>query len=160
MFDTIFGLPVHVLVLHAAVVLVPMAAGLSVLLVALPAAARRFGIQRVWLQRAGAGVVLLDLAALVLVWVAIQSGQELQRRLGSGDPLIQQHAELGDAMLWFAVAMLVATALYVYLLRYSRAVTIVASVLVLATAVSAGVWLVRVGHSGAEAVWSGVVANT
>src|SRR3954454_11857263 len=71
MFDTIFGLPVHPLLVHATVVIVPAA----VLAVALAAAWRPF---RLW---AGYLPLLLSVAGLVLVPLSTSSGESLERRV-------------------------------------------------------------------------------
>lgn len=64
MFDTVFGLPLHTLVVHAVVVLVPLAALGTVAIAAVPA----------WRARFGVPVLLLTVAAVASVPVAVQSG--------------------------------------------------------------------------------------
>jgi hypothetical protein len=150
-FDTVFGLPVHVLVLHLTVVLVPVVA-LATVGVALVGRVRDKGA---W------PVVALNVVSVAAVFVSIQSGQELQYRLRQlPQELIQKHADLGDAMLWFALALL-AVSVLVALTRHQRGtVTIALGVLSVVAAVAATVWIVRVGHSGAEAVWKNIVIAT
>ena len=101
---------------------------------------------------ADAGVVLLTL-------VARQSGEQLQRRLGG--QIAQEHAALGRNLIWFAL-LVFAAAVAVALTRGSRRpgrTTVTAAVSV-AAAVLAIWWTVRVGHSGAQAVWQGIVQST
>src|SRR5215470_12734485 len=92
----ISGLPVHVLIVHAVVVLVPLSV-LAALTVALwPAARRRFG----WLA------VGLTAVATVCIPIATSSGEDLRDRLAA-TPLIREHAHLGDQLLVFVAALLV-----------------------------------------------------
>ena len=149
------GLPAHVLLVHAQVVLVP-ATALAVLAAAwLPSLRRRLGL----------ALPGLALAVLVLTPLTTESGEWLQGQLPS-TPLIAAHAELGGVMLRWVVGLFVA-ALAVHLLgrRVDQpggpatgtalrvAVAVVASVL----AVGATVATMRIGESGSRAVWEGTV---
>ena len=73
MFETIFGLPVHVLVIHAVVVLMPLAS-LSVLVSAFWPRFRRW---------AGPLPLILSVVATALVPVATQSGDWLAQTIGA-----------------------------------------------------------------------------
>lgn len=154
MLDVVGGLPIHPLVVHATVVLVPLAA-LSVLLA---------GVWPAFRRRAGYVPLLLALLALVLVPVTTQSGEAFEERVGGGE-LVERHAALGEGLLpWVAVLAVVAMALAWMWQRdrrdgARRAPRWMAAVLALAAAaVSVGtvVQTVAVGHSGATAVWGGV----
>lgn len=149
----ISGLPLHVLVVHAVVVLVPLSV-LGTLIVALwPAARRRYG----WL------VVALTAVATISVPIATSSGEDLRDRLTPTE-LIRQHAQLGDQLLIFVIVLLVATTALVWFDRYQRRqesagrrdqiLVVVGSVLVVALAVTSAVQVVRIGESGARAAWS------
>lgn len=151
--DTINGLPVHPLVVHGVVVLVPLALVLLLASLAFPAIRRRAGIL----------TPLLATAALALVPVATESGEGLKERVGEG-PLIDAHAELGETLLpWMAGVAVVAWALWLLSLRGRDAATgrhgslgrwlIPLAVLGLVASVGAGVQVVRIGDSGAKAVW-------
>ena len=96
MFDTVLGIPVHPLVVHAVVVLAPLAA----LLMLLFAVSGRF---RAW---SGVLTPVVVTIALVLSPVATQSGEALERRLPESEA-IHEHAELGDTLTWalFAAAV-------------------------------------------------------
>lgn len=162
MFDTIFDLPVHPLVVHATVVALPAAA----LAVGLAAVLPRF---RRW---AGLLPLALASAALVLVPVTTRSGEELRERLGGGGDLVARHAGLGEALLpWVLVLFVGALLLQVADRRArraagappsggARALAVAAVVLSLIGALGTVVQVALVGHSGAQAVWSGVVAST
>jgi hypothetical protein len=164
MFDTFFGLPLHPLVVHATEVTVPLAA----LLVVLAAAWPRF---RRW---AGYLPLGASLAGLVLVPISTQSGEALERRVG-GSALIETHSGLAEGLLpWMAGLVVVAAALLWWNIRERRTLTagttssgatssvrrdprwVAITLLVLALVVSAGttVQAIRIGHSGATAVWS------
>ena len=89
------GLPLHPLVVHVAVVLVP-AAVLGALVVALwPAARRRWG----W------PVVALTALAAISVPLATSTGEGLEHNLPR-TPAIATHAELGDQLLVFVAPLL------------------------------------------------------
>lgn len=154
MFDTVFGLPVHPLVVHATVVLVPLAA-LTVLLAGVSARFRRW---------AGVLPLLLAAVAVVLAPVSIQSGRALLRRLGETAQR-QRHQELGETLIYAAAALLVA-AIVLWLLRRREVrgdagtgLRVAAGVLAVLAGVGAMVDVALIGHSGATSVWSGVVSE-
>ena len=71
MFDQINGLPVHALVIHAAVVFVPLLALGAVV----------YGLIPRWRPRIGWAVLLLAILAPATAFVAKESGEELRYRL-------------------------------------------------------------------------------
>jgi predicted membrane protein DUF2231 len=157
MFDTIAGLPLHPLIVHATEVIVP-AAALSVLLAALWP---RF---RLWARFLPMG---LALAALVLVPLSTQSGEALEERV-SESALIEAHAELAEGLLPWVIGLVVVAALLVWWhwgersASSPRAPRWVAAALIVGTLVASTgttVQAVRIGHSGATAVWSQDVAK-
>lgn len=164
------GLPVHVLLVHAVVVLLPLCAFLLAAAAVAPRAQARLG----------GFLPLLAAGCLVLVPVTTSAGEQLSERVGGQDPLVARHADLGDQLLPWAVALLV-LCLVVWLRGRSTPVPTVAgtgrprvpadargeassglvlqvAVAVLAVAVAAGtvVQVVRIGESGARAVWQGL----
>ena len=158
MFDLINGLPVHPLVVHAVVVLLPLACVGTIAIAVRPAWRRRYGVL----------VVACAAAATVLIPVSTSSGEELEHRVG--DPGV--HAELGDQLIWFAIPLLVLSALLVWLDRRAavagddeaprdagRAGQVVA-VLALVAAVATSVQVYRVGDSGARAAWGDQVSSS
>jgi hypothetical protein len=162
-FDTIAGLPLHPLVVHGVVVLVPLAAFLVIAAVVSPAVRRRAGIL----------TPLLATAAFALLPIATQSGEAFFERLNEPD-VAEGHADLGKG-LWPWVLVLVVLAWIHWAMtrrpqgppppkervvaRPTGAVLVVALLTVIAAA-AATVQVVRVGDSGARAVWEGVVQNT
>lgn len=159
MLDVVAGLPVHPLVVHATVVVVPTAA----LAVAGAALWPRF---RRW---AYAAPLLLALGALVLVPVSTQSGEALEERVGE-TPLVETHAELGEGLIvWVALLAVVAVAGFAIarrersgadgggLPRWAVPVVAVAALLVAGGTVAQ---TVAIGHSGASAAWSDLDLTT
>lgn len=147
---TIWGLPAHALLVHAIVVLAPLTAVLEILCGFWPAARRRL----VWL------VVALAITTTVLTPITTDAGEWLEHQRRSVSPILHEHAERGDWMIYFAVALLVvAVALLALHLLEGRsdaprkAATAVVAVVALVVGVSSIVTVVRIGHSGAESVW-------
>lgn len=150
MLTTIAGIPAHALLVHAIVVLAPLVALLEILCGFWPAARRRL----VWL------VLALAAGTLVLTPLTTEAGEWLLDSGGQPRPILLEHAERGDWMIYFSVAMLVvAIALAVLHVLESRsdaprkAAAVLVAVVALVVGVSSIVTVVRIGHSGAEAVW-------
>jgi hypothetical protein len=149
LFDTFFGLPLHPLVVHAAVVLVPLAAIGAIAMAISPRFSRRFGTL----------VVLVAGAGFAASFVAKESGEAFIRRAAAS----VQHVELGDRLPLFAF-VLAAGVTGFWLVdrgipgnrRRPWWVKIGAVVLVVIAAL-ATIWTVRVGHSGAESAWGSLV---
>jgi uncharacterized membrane protein len=158
----IAGLPLHPLVVHAVVVLVPLAVLTGIAVAVWPAGRQRYG----W------PVVAVAVLATVAIPVATESGEQLRDRLPNSS-LIHTHAELGDQLLAFVAPMTVALAALVLLDRYrsrtrradgpgtaaapqarwARPAAIVLAVLTIGFAAVSAVQVVRIGDSGARAVW-------
>ncbi|GAA3929850.1 DUF2231 domain-containing protein [Actinoplanes auranticolor] len=155
MFDQINGLPVHALVIHAAVVFVPL----------LALAAIVYGVVPRWRSRVGWAAVLLAVAAPVTSWVATRSGGALRDRMVadglSGPPLakIDDHMGYGDLTFYFSLGLGVVTLIMVYLtLRRTdrplpRAADLGLTVIMVALAAVSGYYVFMTGDSGAQAVW-------
>jgi len=147
-FSVIGGIPVHPLVVHAAVVFVPIAAiGLLVMAV-WPTFGARFG----WI------VWGLALVATGASFVAKESGEGLEELVG--EPGFD-HATWGDRMPLVAGVLFVA-ALALWLVQRSSAgkgLVVVAGLVAAVVAVVNLYWIVQVGHSGAESVWKGEVSS-
>ena len=146
MFDTIAGLPIHALVVHAVVVLLPLA-GLA------PAAV---AVRPAW-RRAALPMAVVDGLMFVATFVAKESGEKLQARLGG--QIARDHGEQGNLLPYFALVLFVAAVIVWFARRHVALASLAA---VLAVVAGAGVigWTVVVGHSGATAVWSEVVKST
>lgn len=154
MFDLINGLPVHPLVVHAVVVLLPLAVLGTLAIAVVPRWRLRYG-----------PLVIADAALVtVLCPIATSSGESLEERVG--DP--GQHADLGETLVWFAAALLIVSALLWFLERRRAAgrtgaprglVTAVA-VLAMVVSLASAVQVYRVGDSGARAAWGDQVTSS
>jgi hypothetical protein len=157
--STVLGLPLHPLVVHAAVVLVPLAA---LLLIATAASAR----VRRW---AGWLTPALATIALILVPLATSSGENLEGALGDS-PLVETHADMGEQLLPWATAVAVLSFALTWWDRRSatasagrggsRGVAAVLAVLAVVAGIGASVEVALIGHSGAKAVWSQQAATS
>jgi ABC-type Na+ efflux pump permease subunit len=147
---TITGIPAHALLVHAIVVLAPLVALLEILCGFWPAARRRL----VWL------VLALAAVNLVLTPLTTEAGEWLYDQQSDPSPILREHAERGDWMIYFSIALLlVAIALAVLHWLEGRSdkrrtiATVVVAIVALAVGVSSIVGVVRIGDAGAEAVW-------
>jgi predicted heme/steroid binding protein len=146
-FLQIAGLPLHPLVVHAAVVFIPLA---SVMILTSIVLYRRFP------RLLGFATALTWVAALS-AFVATQSGEALAGEIG----ITQVHEQWGNLMgpLTIAAAVIVTVTWWVRL-RGWRVLSLGGT---LASVVIAPVLLVMVflaGHSGAEATWANILAPT
>jgi hypothetical protein len=153
-FDLIAGLPMHPLVVHAVVVLLPLLALLSVLVAWKPRWNRAWGI---WVV---AGLFVIT----GVTAVAKETGERLATRIGEGAITATGHLTLGKTLPLFAGVLFLLTALLWWFDRRTgrngqrTTFTKVVAVLVVVAALAAVVETVRVGESGARAVW-GYVQN-
>jgi hypothetical protein len=178
--STINGLPAHILLVHAIVVLLPLNALLLV-------------VSAVWskVRRRLAGAnALLAVFVLLLVPVTTNAGEWLERRVPRTD-LLRAHTELGDTAVFVAIpvallalivwwrqredvavrpavsdvdesigggtATMTQTAVRrrTFLAPASTAVTVVIAVLAVLAAGGACYQIYRIGDSGAQASWQG-----
>lgn len=156
--DTVFGVPAHPLLVHVPVVFIPLT-----LLAVIAALAWARGRKVMSLVVLGCATVSMFAAQL-----AVMSGQSLEHDV-ERDPLIHQHAELGEGTRTFAILVfLVAVAFVVRewrgdlrvrlvdragALLAPRAAGIAVMAVLLAASALTTVWVVRAGHLGAKAVW-------
>lgn len=163
--DQIAGLPAHILLVHAVVVLVPVTAVLALLYAGWPGGRSRLR----W--------PLLGCAAISVGFnvLAMQAGEWLQQRVPA-TPLVREHTKLGDTLLPWTFGLLVFSAAVVVVALWSRrSVTARATrpagskgyglvlrfgVPAVAVVLAAGalVQTYRIGESGAKAVWQGRVS--
>jgi cytochrome b involved in lipid metabolism/uncharacterized membrane protein len=144
----IAGLPVHPLVVHAAVVLLPLAALVLILLVFVPAWRTRFG----WVTIAGLA------AGTGAAWLAKESGEALAAKVG----LPADHALWGDILVPVSIVLFVVAVIWLVLRNRAPSSTIAATItggLTVLLALAATTITIMVGHSGAEAVWAGGVGD-
>jgi uncharacterized BrkB/YihY/UPF0761 family membrane protein len=154
----LFGLPAHILLLHAIVIFAPVAGLLALAYSWVPRVRKYIG----W---ALFGLAVLNVP---LAWITKESGEEFEE-LRPENSLVEAHAELGDALPLIAGVFLIAVVLlfltydslalrimpWLAKTRAVPAVRIIVSVLASVVAI----WLIYqtivTGHSGALAVWNG-----
>ncbi|HEY3478265.1 MAG TPA: DUF2231 domain-containing protein [Amycolatopsis sp.] len=168
---TVNGLPAHILLVHAIVVLLPLAALLLVLGALWPAVRRKV---------AGPNAIL-SVLVVALVPITTEAGEWLERRVAS-TPLVRSHTELGDTALYVAIPVAVLAVVVwwrhreslrgrmsdpasagstavatrrTFLAPTSTAVTVVIAVLAVVAAGAAWYDVYRIGDSGAQATWQG-----
>lgn len=154
MFDQINGLPVHALVLHFAVVFVPLLALGAIVYAVVPR----------WRPRIGWAVLALSIVAPITCFVTKQSGQKLYERVtaqgmrGHALVVLNKHMSFGTDTFWWVLALGVVTLVMVLLTWGSRSLPLIASaagsVVMVVLAVIAGYYVYRTGDSGATVVWN------
>ncbi|MEV4759020.1 DUF2231 domain-containing protein [Micromonospora sp. NPDC049559] len=160
MFREILGLPAHALVVHAAVVFVPLLALFAIGYAVVPRLRGRIG----WVA------AVLAVLGPVTSFVAKESGEELKQVLiRKGYPpeivsQVNQHQEYGDALFWFALGLGVATLVLLFLTsgrararRLPSWLAVVLSAVVVVLGVLTAWYAYRTGDSGAHIVWQGVL---
>lgn len=138
--DTITGLPVHPLVVHFAVVVLPIATLAIVASIYIP----RF--RKGYAFAATLGVLFGTGAALV----AKQSGEALAARIGNP----ADHADYGNILAWASVGFLVLVIFWYRNLRMKERPTATSHLTAVAGVAILGLTFLT-GHTGAQAVWKG-----
>lgn len=151
MFDSFDGLPIHALVVHAAVILIPLAALVGIAF-----------LRPAWRMTLRWPLVAATAAATILAWVARQSGEVLEQALGdqltdsvTGE-VVDRHQELADRLwIWLLVFLAVTIVAALLVPRLSGplaggAVAAVVAALAVVVVVLAGL----TGHQGSKAVWN------
>lgn len=155
--ETVFGVPAHPLVVHAPVVLLPLAAvGVAVML-----------IRHAWYERYKWAVLAIGALGTLGAILATSTGEELEDTIGER---VGSHAGDGELARTVAIVFFVALAAYVLVpwfleRRADRTETPDADatgpswlrptlmVVVALTALATVVTIVDAGHSGASKVW-------
>ncbi len=160
MFDKLFDLPAHPLLTHAPIVLLPIAALVTIAAAAKPA----------WRARASWWILGGLFVTVVLLFVAKESGEALidayDRANGEGAIDISTHESLAETtfiltLVWFVVFGALTLLERVERIRTSalqsvaanRAARQVFAVIAAVLGVLATIWLIRTGHEGATSVW-------
>ncbi len=159
MFDYIFGLPMHALVIHAVVVLVPLSALCAIAYVVRP------GWRRLLRWPTAAGAVISGVSA----FVAAESGEALQRRVSqvrastTDFDLLNVHVEWGDRAKLVCLIFMVLTLLALWVVRppgeaspLGHAFDVIVCTLVVLVAVAVVITVVLAGHAGSQVVWNGL----
>jgi hypothetical protein len=157
----ITGLPVHALVVHAAVVFAPLAVLSALIFAAVPK----------WRYLSRWPTVILAVIAFVTVWVARLSGNSLATDVPVLADRVTTHASRGNQLSWLILLFMVVVAVAVWALpgdsglvsgggaRESRVAALdkVLPVLLVIVALLVLVWTILTGDAGARAVWEGVL---
>jgi len=154
------GLPLHVLLTHFVVIIVPLTAICLVLAAAWPAARRRLGVV----------TPILALSALISVPITTEAGEALEEQVQES-ALSEVHAHLGkDLLPWVIAVFIVALAHWAWYRFFTGegrfactvtsrpvriAVTVVLIVAIAVVVVGSVVTVVIIGESGARAAWEG-----
>ena len=157
---TFNGLPLHVLLVHVAVIVVPLAALCLALAAAWPTARRRLGIV----------TPLIALTALITVPLTAEAGEALEEQVPE-TALSEVHGELGEGLLpWVVALFVVAVVQWAWYALFTGtgpfagrpasrtlriAVQVALVVAVVAVVVGAVVQTFVIGESGARAAWEG-----
>jgi hypothetical protein len=148
--DTFNGLPLHPLVIHAAVIVTPVAALLALALVR-PS-------WRMRLRWPAAGAVAV---AWLIVWLARASGTALQQAIPeqlkgtSVGKALDLHIQLADKLNYVLFTLLVVTVLFAWLLpKLARPAGAVGAVVIAVLALMVIGLVAQTGEQGAKTVWN------
>jgi hypothetical protein len=158
---TINGLPAHILLVHAVVVLVPLSA-LALVGAVKPSIARRLGIV----------LPALAAAALISVFAAMNAGGWLENHVHDS-ALVRDHTRIAGQLWPFSAAVLALSVAVWWLQRRTSGVVapadpeggrmltnVVVGVLCFVMAVASVVEVVRIGDSGSRAAWHNRFSQT
>jgi xanthine/uracil permease len=148
--DTFNGLPLHVLVVHAAVILVPVAALAALTL-----------IRPSWRMRLRWPVAAAGVGAWLLVWLARGSGSALAMSIQdqlegtSAGAAVVKHGELANRLNQVLFALGIVLILFAVLLpRLPRAAGTVGAVVIAVLACLVIGLTAQTGEQGARAAWN------
>jgi hypothetical protein len=156
MFERFGNLPLHVLVIHLAVVVLPVSALTAIAFAAVPK----------WRMFLRWPALVLGVGALVCAFVAKKSGDAFVAALPQLRQLVQVHRSRGNLLLWFALAFAVLVVAAFLLFNAStrgtgtssrRPLELVVSAAVVVMAVVLIYQTIRTGDAGARAVWGGTL---
>ena len=139
------GLPLHPLVVHAAVVFGPLAALTAILYVALPG-------RRAQLRWPMLVLAVVATGAIVLAYFSGQNFLEHKPELESS-PAVQTHEDRGVQLFWVTLAFGVVALVAGWLTTRTGALRVVLDGLLAVGAVAVLILVIRSGDSGARAVW-------
>ncbi len=140
------GLPLHPLIIHAVVVLVPLSALGVIFLLVFPRFAPTFSPL----------ILILLITSTVAGFIAENSGQSLSNRVGYPGDHAEQGERLAKLILLFTLLYITWFVVYRKSIKFKSADKLLKrglSVLLLLTAIASTTLTFIVGHSGAKASW-------
>jgi hypothetical protein len=161
MFERFGDLPLHVLVIHVTVLVLPVGALTAIVFALVP--------KWRWLLRWP--TLLLGLGSLVCAFVAKKSGEAFVAAVPQLEPLVKVHRERGNLLFWFCLVFAVVAVAAFLLLSgpaalasgrgsketKSRPLEILVSAAVVVIGVVVIYQTIRTGDAGAKAVWTGIL---
>ncbi|GAA1800480.1 hypothetical protein GCM10009682_22630 [Luedemannella flava] len=172
MFDEISGIPAHPLLVHAAVVFIPLQILLGIGYALVPALQRRIG----W------AVLATAVIGPVAAFFAKESGEAFEDRLVKGGMTeltkVHEHADFAEVTLWLSLALGVLVIVLMLVERRRRTappaatdadaaaptapsggakyLALLLAVAVVVVGVATGYYVYKTGDTGAKMVWSGL----
>ena len=165
---TINGLPLHPLLVHVVVVLIPLGAIGAIAIALFPPLRRRF-----WLP-----VLIVTYVGVIAIPFTQQAGQQLLDHLGPlNNPDLQRHVGLGNGLLPYGVVFAVVVLILVIAGGFAdherwrvkeepsrpsvfwRIISIIAAIAVIVAAVTVVIQVVLTGDAGSAAVWKGIAGG-
>lgn len=151
------GLPAHPLVIHAAVVLIPLAAALAAIYAVVPR----------WRWSTRWPMVGLSLAALAAVVAAYFSGRDFLEHRPELEPIVQPHEERAEILLYLTIVFVAVVLLSAFALggpsalasgrgargRHAHLIEWTLMVMLVIFAVSLILMTFQTGEAGARMVW-------
>ncbi|NEA33861.1 DUF2231 domain-containing protein [Streptomyces sp. SID13031] len=159
MFERFGDLPLHVLVIHLTVLLLPVAALTAIVYALVP--------KWRWLLRWP--TLLLGIGSLVCAFVAKESGEAFVAAVPQLQPLVKVHQDRGDVLFWIVLIFALAAVAAFLLLAgpsalasgkgakatKSRPLELLTSAAIVVIGVLVIIQTIRTGDAGAKAVWDG-----
>ena len=166
MFDEISGLPAHPLLVHAAVIFIPLQVLAGVAYAVVP-----FTRKYAWWT-----VLALAVVGPAAAFVAKESGEALEARLIRGGmtqlTAVREHADFAGMTFWFALGLGVLMIAMVVLGRRAapptatdadaapgagrKVISLLLAVAIVGVGAATGYYIFKTGDTGAKMVWSGL----
>ncbi len=158
-FDEFFGVPTHPLAVHAPIVLIPIIAIVSVVVL----------FRSSWRERAAIPLAVLSLVMVAMLFVAKESGESVKNADNIfGD--IDRHEDLANqtfilSVVWLALAAGAGVAVFVQRRNDATSLSaaavdtgrnqvfLVLNALATVAVIVATIWLIRTGHAGSDSRW-------
>ncbi len=155
--EQIFDLPAHPLFVHAPLAFMPVVAVMCMVILLRPS----------WRARYGWVAIASSAAVLVMVQLAMGSGEAWEKAIDSG--MVERHQELAETTRIFVFLLfLVVTIAVIIGRRSSKAVSpaswirpamSVLAALTVVLGVLSTAWIIRTGHEGAKALHGGTLPD-